>query len=232
MLASLMEIDQSISRHAITWFSEARIPSGILAPFLGNPLVKGAVPAAVFWYLWFRADNLSAKRPQLIATLLVAVAAIILGRILQAFLPFRQRPRGSMEIMGDDAEQTAFLQDWSSMPSDHALMFFALAACIFMISRFFGILLFLHAAFGVCLARVAFGMHYSSDVVVGAVIGTTLAFVLMPGLTRWVQRQYDTGHWTVTPQVGYPLLFLVTFQFATMFDGARDLAGRLARFLF
>lgn len=48
--------------------------------------------------------------------------------------------------MGANEQHDRFLDEWSSMPSDHALMFFAMAGCIVMISRPAGIGLFIHAA--------------------------------------------------------------------------------------
>lgn len=231
VISALLEIDHTISRNLIDWTSESRLVRGIMAPGVGNILVKGAVPAAVFWYLWFRDGHQPGKRSQLIATLLTAVLAIIAGRVLANFLPFRPRPLGTEEVMGANARESRFLDTWSSMPSDHAVMFFTLAGCIFLISRREGIVLFLHAAFFVCAARVLFGLHFLSDIVVGAIVGTVIAFALMPPLTRFVQRQCEIRHWGLRREIGYPLLFLVTLQFSTMFDAARDIASRLARFL-
>lgn len=235
MLNTMMELDQAVSKSVIAWVARPDpgpfLLRGILGAGVENALVKGAVPAAVFWYLWFRPDHLPLKHARLVATLIVALAALVAGRILQTVLPFRQRPRASEEIMGANVEKSSFLEEWSALPSDHAVMFFALAGCIFLVSRLEGVALFLHAALLVCAARVAFGLHFLGDVVAGALIGTAMAFALMPATTRWVQRQRDAGRWRLPPQAGYPLLFLVTFQFATMFDGTRDLAERLARFL-
>ena len=232
LFGTLAEIDFSISRNVIDWTEQSRLVRGIMAPFVGNGLVKGAVPAAVFWYLWFRNDGQPGKHSRLIATLLTAMVAILAGRLLANFMPFRPRPLATAEVMGAEVQTSVFLEEWSSMPSDHAVMFFVLAGCIFLISRRAGIALFLHAAFLVCAARVLFGMHFLSDGVVGAIVGTVIAFAVMPVLARIVQKQRERRNWTIRPEMEYPLLFLVTFQFATMFDGARDLAVRAARFLF
>lgn len=194
-----------------------------------NALVKGGVPAALYWYLWFRDADQPVRRSQLIATLLITMVAISVGRALANFLPFRLRPLGSAEIVGESAQQSKFVEAWSAMPSDHAVMFFALAACFFLTSRAAGTFLFLHAALFVCSARIFLGLHFPSDVIVGAVVGVTIAFVLLPSLTRFTERLRRKDFWRLRPEIGYALLFLVTFQFATMFDGARDLAGRLIR---
>ena len=221
------EIDYTISKNLIEWTSETRPIQLIMRAGTQNDLVKGAVPAAIFWYLWFRDGHQSVKRSQLVATLLTSVFAIIVGRGLASILPFRSRPLGTEEVMGADTKQSAFLDNWSSMPSDHAIMFFTLAGCIFLISQREGILLFLHAAFFVCAARVMLGMHYLTDVIVGAIVGLTIALALMPILTRFIQQKCDKPQWSLRPEIGYPLLFLVTFQFATMFNAARGLVGKM-----
>lgn len=202
------EIDYTISRNLIEWTSETRPIQLIMSAGLRNDLVKGAVPAAIFWYLWFRDGHQPVKRSQLIATLLTSVFAIIVGRALASILPFRSRPLGTEEVMGANPKQSAFLDNWSSMPSDHAIMFFTLAGCIFLISRREGIVLFLHAAFFVCAARVLLGMHYLTDIIVGAIVGLTIALTSMPVLARFIQRKCDKPQWSLRPEIGYPLLFL------------------------
>ncbi len=118
------------------------------------------------------------------------------------------------------------------MPSDHAVLFFSLAGCVFLISRGWGVMLFLHAALYVCAARVLFGLHFTSDIVVGALVGTAIAFALMPPLTRLVLKWRMDRLAALRPEITYPLLFLATFQFATMFEAVRHIAERLVSFLF
>lgn len=232
VFSTLIGIDHSISRSAIAWTAENQVIRGIMWLGANNLLLKGGVPATVYWYLWFRDADQPIKRSQLIATLPITVIAICIGRALANLLPFRLRPIGSAEIVGENVEQNRFLEAWSAMPSDHAVMFFTLAGCFFLLSHSAGIFLFLHAAFFVCAARVFLGLHFPSDVVVGAVVGITIAFILMSPSTRFVERLRGKTFCDIPPKIGYALLFLATFQFATMFDSARDLANKLSRFFF
>lgn len=232
LLSILTEIDHSVSRSAIAWTAESRVIRGIAWLGASNTLLKGGVPATLFWYLWVRDAGKLAKRHQLLATLLTTIIAIILGRMLANFLPFRLRPIGSAEIVGENAQQSGFVEAWSAMPSDHAVMFFALANCFFLMSRAAGIFLFLHAAIFVCSARILLGLHFPSDVLVGAVVGVAISLILMPSLTRLTGRLHKKYFWHLRPEIRYAVLFLVTFQFATMFDSARDVATKLVRFIF
>lgn len=232
LLGSIVEMDYAISRNALEWIAEGpSVFRGIMAPGVGNSLVKGAVPAAVFWYLWFSEQDQRDRRLRLISTLLTTVIAIAIGRLLANMLPFRTRPLASFDVMGTEVQQSSFLEEWSSMPSDHALMFFAMASCIFMISRMAGIFLFVHAALFVSMPRVLYGFHYLSDIVVGAILGIVISAAVMPLALATLRRHNHDLKWKPPARIGYPLLFLITFQFATMFDASRDLLSRMAKFL-
>lgn len=231
IISTYSEFEYLLSRNLIDWVWGSSFIRSIVEAGAQNATVKGMVPAIIFWYLWFHDSYQPVKRSQLIATLLTSVFAIVAGRVLANILPFRSRPLGTVEVMGENVRRSDFLNNWSSMPSDHAVMFFTLAGCIFLISRREGILSFLHATFVVCAARVLVGAHYLSDIVVGAIVGTAIAVIVMPVLARHIQKQRDKHRWSLRPEIGYPLLFLVTFQFATMFDGARNIVGILVDFL-
>lgn len=62
-----------------------------------------------------------------------------------------------------------------SFPSDHAALAFAIAVAVFLAHRRWGII-FLIAAMFVALGRVFVGVHYPSDVLMGAVIGGLWAY--------------------------------------------------------
>jgi undecaprenyl-diphosphatase len=113
--------------------------------------------------------------------------------------------------------------DWSSFPSDHAALFFALATCILFVSRGAGILAFCHAFFVVSLPRVYVGLHYPTDILAGAAIGIVVASpaaivtvrtsVTRPAM-RWLER---------FPGTFYASLFLLTFLIAVVFDPVRKI---------
>jgi undecaprenyl-diphosphatase len=62
-------------------------------------------------------------------------------------------------------------EDFQSFPSGHALFFFAAAAAIYCYDKKLG-LAFFAAATVIGLARIFVGVHWPSDVLAGAVLGT------------------------------------------------------------
>lgn len=125
-------------------------------------------------------------------------------------LPFRQ-------------EATA-LDGWSSFPSDHAVLYFFLAAALFLISRRIGFFLFLHALLGISMARIYSGLHYPSDIAAGALIGIVLALVLVRPVARHLVPVLQLLRWEAAhPQTFYPLMFFISFQMASMFNSLRQL---------
>lgn len=65
----------------------------------------------------------------------------------------------------------------SSFPSDHAIVAFAIATSLLFWNRRIGIVA-LAVALLICLARVSVGVHYPTDVLVGAAVGAGAAGVM------------------------------------------------------
>lgn len=85
-----------------------------------------------------------------------------------------------------------------SFPSDHAVAAFAVAVSIFLRHRKAGIIALVMAV-ALCVARVAAGTHYPSDVIGGAIIGSGSALILwlppirsrLNALANWAGQLYD-----------------------------------------
>jgi undecaprenyl-diphosphatase len=71
----------------------------------------------------------------------------------------------------------------SGFPSDHATAAFAIAAAVFLRDRVWGTVLAIAAA-AVAVGRVAIGVHYPSDVLVGALLGCAAARICWTGPLR------------------------------------------------
>ena len=97
-----------------------------------NSLTKSAPLGVMFWLLWFLYDA-RRDRARLLGTLAVAVIAIFVGRVAALALPHRVRPMHQADSGWrlPDGVVPEPLEGWSSFPSDHAVLFFALAACFF-----------------------------------------------------------------------------------------------------
>ncbi len=83
------------------------------------------------------------------------------------------------QIAVDARSGTVAANDLASFPSDHAALFAAFALGVFLAHRGAGLLALGWFALGVSLPRVASGLHWPSDMIVGALAGAgVLALVL------------------------------------------------------
>ena len=199
-----------------------------------NSLIKGVPMVLLFLFLWWRRneDQFAARR-KLLALLVISVVAIAVGRAAALLLPYRSRP---LHAEGWDLNLPASvnpgaLDGWSSFPSDHAVLYAALAAGLWMVNRWVGLAAALHALVVIAFGRVFLTLHYPTDILAGAAIGVAVCVILMPFLT-WLLEKMRAGEaaerW---PQIFQPLLFVALFQIASMFDSARAVLKGLADFL-
>ena len=140
-------------------------------------VLKGSLFMGIVGVLWYWPDKEMPWRRETLLTMILAVAlALVVNRVTSMLLPYRDRPMYSIGANVPTFEWHADLEHWSSFPSDNATYLFAIAGSLWLISRWWGWLFGAFAAFAV-LARVYLGIHYLSDIVVGALIGiaTSLA---------------------------------------------------------
>jgi undecaprenyl-diphosphatase len=164
----------------------------------------------------------------------MTLLALLLNRFLATALPFRVRPIYTDGLpfhpMSVDAKYS--LEDWSSFPSDNATYFFGLATGIWYLNRWLAVYLWFHALTVVCLSRVYMGIHFPSDVLVGAVIGLA---VLLPARSPWLHRLLRCQ--TILALTGrFPALFglmagLLTFEMISAFEDGRAILRGPVRML-
>lgn len=65
---------------------------------------------------------------------------------------------------------------YSSFPSGHATLFFALATAIYLYDKRAGAVFFVLAVI-IALSRIVAGVHYPGDILAGAVIGVVVAYL-------------------------------------------------------
>jgi undecaprenyl-diphosphatase len=184
-------------------------------------VLKGSLFMGIVGVLWYWPDKeMPRRRETLLATVLTVALSLVVNRVTSMLLPYRDRPMYSVGANAPTFEWHADLEHWSSFPSDNATYLFAIAAGLWLISGGWGLFFGLFAAFA-SLARVFLGIHYPSDVVVGALIG----IVTSVAVNREVVRArlaapllaWETSH----PPYFYGLFFLALAEMSAGFPNTR-----------
>jgi undecaprenyl-diphosphatase len=119
----------------------------------------------------------------------------------------------------------ALFTHWGSMPSDHATLYAITTVIAFAVSRRAGVATAVIGGWSV-LYRVAFGFHWPSDVVAGALIGTIMGILavhfrpaavpyLQPLLLRFERR----------PALMHALGFVILVDLAQAFAISKRIAS-------
>ena len=227
---SATHIDDSI----VLWLTSVAGRSAAFDSFmeilLHAELTNGALVISIFWWYWFRpTDPPSTQRTReyLLCTMAAAALSLFAARVLALTLPFRLRPRfePALHLVWPPVAPGALIfVHWSSFPSDHAVMFSALATGLCFVSWRVGAAALLFAACVVSFPRVYVGLHYPTDVLAGLGLGALVAYcanaiAVSRRLAARVLLQEQRS-----PQGFYVAMFIVTFQFATMFNTLRSAA--------
>ncbi|MEM6477237.1 MAG: phosphatase PAP2 family protein, partial [Pseudomonadota bacterium] len=200
-------------------------------------LAKGAVLCGIMVYIWTYAPRSGLddgrvrqfdNRLTLIAALISSVFAEALALLLSSTLEFRLRPFLEPELAMQVPDRlmafSASMSTGSSFPSDHAILFAAISTSIFLTSRTLGLIAGAYSAVFIALPRVYLGLHYASDILVGAAIGVVCALVGVK-LLRKVQLMRVPVQLTYSHQaIVAPVSFLFLFEVATMLEDIRAFA--------
>lgn len=226
----MLEFDIAILNLLNSQIGKSPMLDSVAVYLSGASLFKAAPMVFLLWGIWFsRSADQQQRRRDVILVFLGSFVALATARLLALLLPFRVRPLHNPDLLLQIPEgmERGLLETWSSLPSDHAALAFALATGILLIHRGFGVLALLHATLVVCLPRAYLSLHYPSDLVVGAIVGTAVAWIALRmanthALTARVMRFEK-----LQPAAFYILFFFIASQMLEMFDGTRGLASLL-----
>jgi undecaprenyl-diphosphatase len=201
-------------------------------------MFKGVVLMCLFWYAW---GEVPANQPpgwqeqrqkRLVVILIGSLLLGALSRLLQVTLHIHQRPLLSnlglpFPVMGPAADS---LSAWNSFPSDHEMIFFALATGLWSINRKIGAIAFAWTTVVIGLPRIYLGIHYPSDVIAGALFGFLgMKMILALPLAR-LERLLSA--WRQAHQgLFFALLYFASDQTSHLMDNLRDLAHSTAKVL-
>ena len=126
-----------------------------------NGFFRGGVIAALCWWAWFKngedKDKNKEAREVIISTMLACLVSILFARLVVLAFPFRVRPISDPTNGFHFPAAPIDWHNWSSFPSDHAIMFFTLTTGLFFISRVLGWIALMDSVFLVCLPRIYLG---------------------------------------------------------------------------
>ena len=189
-----------------------------------SPLLKGGVFLAAYWWLWFEAkDGVREQRRDVVVGLLAASLVAVASRLLADFpaLPPAAAAYAGPRDTPRPRRQSFTLNAFSSFPSDHAALFFALSVPLWRRSHWLGAAAALWTVLVICLPRVYLGYHWPSDVVAGAAMGVVLMLVLcrLIGATALPDGaiRFSASH----PPAFYALAWLFSLELAALFVDVR-----------
>ena len=222
----------------LTWlngFAGQSVARDLIVDFIqGSYYVKGLFAVAILLFLFHRTTSDTVKRRHdVFTTLAIVFLVVFTARILQMFLPFSPRPLHAewMDAAVAHGIDKSVLSTDSSFPSDHAVMYFAIAVSVLRYSVYAGVLLLLHATLIICLPRIYLGFHWPSDIVAGAMIGAILALLLHQPIVRLMARFDIDGLRRKYPSAFNVFFFIILAETATMYQGGRHLMSAVGEFV-
>jgi undecaprenyl-diphosphatase len=217
----LLAFFNQFSRHSATFDKTVAFLSD-------QQLFKGGVLVMLVWWAWFSPESQARNRRHLVVTLSACLVAVALARTLALSLPFRLRPihEPGLGFVLPYAMPPNVL-DWSSFPSDHAALFFALSVGLLFVSRTLGALAIGYTVVFIAAPRIYLGLHYPTDILAGALVGAAASGLANVYFTQNRLVTLAVNFSAAKPALFYPLFFLLTYQLAELFNGVRQLAGPL-----
>ncbi len=216
-------IDQAVFHFFNQFAGVNEYLDGVIIFLSINHLFKGGAFVLLIWFLWFKKPEKKFNRPIILLNIMGCFAAMFMARIMAKLLPFRMRPihDPSVDMSMPIGLNEYYAKGMSSLPSDHAALFIALATGIYFLNKKLGIIAILYALFFICVPRIYLGLHYPSDIAAGALLGAMMVVLV----NKWdLFSRINVGIFNFKkayPSIFYALFFLITYQIADMFESVR-----------
>ena len=226
---------EHFDRVTVLWINSAAGKSTLLDRIVfdiaDSDFLKGGVFLALYWALWFaKSDD---GRAAILNAILAAAVVALISRLIQVSLPFHPRPLHASGLpiklpLGVDART---LNDFSSFPSDHAVLFFGLCVPLWRWSRLLALAAGFWTLLVICLPRIYLGYHWPSDVLGGLVIGVPT----MIGVSRLIAATALPDRLLALsrnrPAIFYGLAFALCFEVGLLFLDVRHVGTDVVLFI-
>jgi undecaprenyl-diphosphatase len=224
---ALSSFDVAIIQYVNKFAHRSQGFDSLMATLGGENLLVSGLIVAMFWWAWVRKDKTPVDdREFLVFGFFSSMFAIFVARVLALSLPFRERPvhNSLLHFQLPYHMNPETLIGWSSFPSDHAALFFGLAATVWLQSKRLGALAFCYVFLFICFPRIYLGIHYPTDIIVGAAIGIGVAYL---SKVVWIRRVSTRPlmYWMENhPGSFTAFLFFISLEMADKFDSIRRAA--------
>ncbi len=231
MLTFIYQFDRTIVTFLNQFVNRSELFDRGAGVVVSTYLLSSIPLLACICYLWFRETGIlgNTGRPMIVREFVGVCVAGPLSRCLQLLMRFHPRPFHDSSLLfrvpvGVEPHE---FNHWSSFPSDHAAVYFALATLIAFHSRRLGVLAWIISAIAV-FPRVYLGYHWPSDILAGMVIGAGCVWMSRKVIPASAVAR--TLNWEQNvPYVFYTTVFLLFYQVGTLFEEARRLGMGLTQ---
>ncbi len=215
-----LTIESHLNRYANRW---PRFDATMLL-LVNKNLLKGGPIVFLCWAAFYEKghnpSNRMENRAKMAGTIPLAIVGVVTARVLAKILPFRERPfrTAALHFQLPHGMSTERLYGWSSFPSDHAVLFAALAVGVFFASRRLGVLALGYVVLCIIGPRVYLGWHWPTDVLAGVLLGIAFAAgAIIPAYRDFVWRCVEKA-WRSYPGISAGALFLLSYEITDLFD--------------
>jgi len=223
---------------AISFFNHLAHLSVLLNKILY--FLADAVPwvllTSTLWWAWFRGNGEeTSNRKHVLSVVIACLAASAILFVFQdekLSMLFRPRPMFNPQSNFHVPAGIEIPSDWrtlTSFPSGHAMVFAAISAGIFSVSRRAGVVCVIFSVVS-CLLRIFFGYHYATDVIAGGALGVALFYLAR---TKFVEKSLTNRilRWSsLYPPSFYAFFFIITYVIGTRFAGIRTIVHAILSF--
>jgi len=192
-----------------------------------NTTFKTAPFVVPYWYFWFRGGDerdRNERRKTILIVLGSTLLALVVTRLVASLAPFRLRPMYNPELLQRPMVMPAptTFMNWSSFPSDHAAYLAALGFGLVLLSRRLAVPVALYLVGWICLPRMYLGIHYASDILVGALIGVAVVWFVVSSRYGRSRAAAALAFAEAKPHIFYPAAFLFVYEMSTLFWDLRS----------